>query len=248
MVMPDLPFAIWAGLFAVVLVSGLIRGLTGYGFALIASPLLASMLAPVDAVKAVIMLQLGSGLIGMAPALRECLPRPTAMLVAAAVVTTPLGALVLHLIPADTMRLTIAGLTLAALAILLWGRKRPQVHGAGFAIPFGLAAGLFGGACAIPGPPVIAYFMTIASDPRTSRASMNVVFVAIGLVALATGLAGGLITPLSFIIALVTSPAMVIGTVIGGRLFGHIAPATYRRIGLVSLAVSAATAAARALF
>jgi len=246
--MPDLSFAIWAGLFAVVLISGFIRGLTGYGFALIASPLLAAMLAPADAVPAVIMLQLGSGLIGMRRALRDCLPRQTTVLVAAALITTPAGALLLHLVPADAMRLVIAGLTLTALAILLWGRKRPQGHSTGFAIPFGLAAGLFGGACAIPGPPIIAYFMTIASDPRSSRASMNVVFVAIGLVALITGLVGGLITPLSFMIALVTSPAMVIGTVVGGRLFGRIAATTYRRIGLISLAVSASAAAARSLF
>ncbi|MCW5760720.1 MAG: hypothetical protein KIS90_13205, partial [Phenylobacterium sp.] len=52
-----------AAVMAVVLLSGVLRGLTGFGFAIVATPLLSTLMAPRTAVATCVLLQLAIGLL-----------------------------------------------------------------------------------------------------------------------------------------------------------------------------------------
>jgi uncharacterized membrane protein YfcA len=204
-------------------------------------------MSPALAVGSVIILQLCSGLLDARRSLGECDRRSTATLAICAVLTVPAGVLILRALSPDAARLTIAAVTIIALLVLATGWQKKSGAGLRYTVPFGLAAGIFGGSSAMPRPPIIAYYMSMPVEPKAARASMNLIFVATGFAAFLTGCFSGLIRAETLMIFFATSPLMFIGTRLGGQLF-HIAPARlFRPIGLVSLALGASLAAGRAL-
>ncbi|WP_157220190.1 sulfite exporter TauE/SafE family protein [Flavisphingomonas formosensis] len=250
--MPDLPALAldWPTLLAAmaaVLISGLLRGFTGFGFGLAATPLLSLMLRPTLAVPIVLLLQVGSSFVGIGDTLRRFDPRSTAVLSAGAIVATPAGVLILHIVSPDQARILIAVATTAAVLALSSGLRWHRPHGIGFILPFGLVAGILGGLCAMPGPPVLAYYMSVDTPPPAARASMILIFLVTGCVALATSASAGVVGSDVLIAAAITAPAMILGTHIGAWFHERLPHSTYRPVGIVSLALIALSAAARAL-
>ena len=102
-----------------------VRGLTGFGMAIILVPLLGILIPPGEAVVMGILLQLLIGPVGIGHILADA-DRETALPIGlAAMATTPIGMYVLDLTPADIARLLI---TLAAVGALSRSccRKSPK--------------------------------------------------------------------------------------------------------------------------
>lgn len=236
---------ILAACWLVVLLSGFLRGFSGFGFALAASPLLASLMPPREAVPVVLILQLGSSLLGARRSITTWDARPSVLIAAAAITTTPLGVLLLGWVGADTARIGMATVTLAAALVL--GGLRLELDLAAWwkPVPFGLAAGLLGGASAMPGPPVIAYFMARRTAPATARASMNLIFMSTSMVALVADAVREMLSQAALYLVLLCLPAMILGTMFGSAAFERASSATYRRVGVGSLVVVALATLAR---
>jgi uncharacterized membrane protein YfcA len=234
-----------AGCWAVILLSGMLRGFSGFGFALAASPLLAVLMPPRDAVPVVLLLQLGSSFMGARQSLMHWDRDASLWIAGAAVTTTPLGVLLLHLISPNAARVGMALVTLSAVFLLASDRLTLNLSGRWRILPFGLAAGILGGASAMPGPPVIAYFMARKVTPSVGRASMNLIFMATSIFALAINAASGSIEHGALALAALCTPAMIVGTAAGSWGFQFCNAALYRRVGLGALTVIALVALAR---
>ncbi len=228
--------------------AAVIRGLTGFGLAIILVPLLGLLIAPAQAVVIGILLQLLVGPVGLPRIMRDA-HRPSALgISAAAWVTTPLGIAALAALSPDAARLLIALIALAAFG-LIFLPQHPDGHRPG-ALAIGLtgaASGLLNGFAAMPGPPVVPFYLRQALSPQAARASMMLVFFATAIAGTAAAWWSGLIDRPLFLLSLLLFPPLLLGNWIGGLAFGRVAAPLWRSIVGLVLALAGVGALARLL-
>lgn len=250
--MPDsLPAALTPATAAVVLgaaaLAGLLRGFSGFGFALAAVPALTIVLDPADVVPCVILLQVVAGA-QLLPATWHAVDWASlGPLLAAALLATPLGTAILATAPADAMRAAIGLVLLTAVVLLGRGVRLARRPPLGLRISIGAVSGLLNGGTAMAGPPVIVYFLAAADSVEVGRASLLMYFFVLSIAGTLSAAAAGLVTSRTLWLAALMLPALLAGNALGHRLFARTSAGLYRRIVLATLAVIALVALARAL-
>ncbi|WP_086618240.1 TSUP family transporter [Erythrobacter tepidarius] len=218
-----------------------VRGLTGFGMAILLVPVLALALPPVEAVV------MGNGLsllIGLTeiPRLVRDAERSAWSICALVVLATPLGLVALTVTGADTARLVIALIALSAFAAILLPRRSAAVPGPLATGAVGVVSGLMTGYAGMPGPPVVPYYAGRALPRITIKASMLLIFT----IAAGAGLAAagwmGLLRAELMLFALALLPVILIGNRIGLAVSGRISDPVWR--GLVGVVLGAAAVGA----
>lgn len=237
-----------AGAAAMTFGAAYVRGLTGFGMAIILVPLLGLIIAPAQAVTLGILLQLLIGPVGL-PAIFADADRKSAIPIALlAVVTTPIGMFALAATTPDAARLLITAVAVGAfVAVLL--PKQAEGHQPGrLAIGgTGIAAGILTGFAAMPGPPVVPFYFRRHLEPRVTRASMLLIFFATAIAGTLASIWVGLATWKLFLLAVLLFPPMWLGNFFGARHFGHVAPRVWQAMVAVVLGIAAVSAVVRAL-
>ncbi len=231
-----------AGLAAIILGAAFVRGLTGFGFAILAVPLMGLVIPPADAVILAILLQTWIGPFGVGKAMGH-IDRPLVSRVALfAMMGTPLGLLVLAQTPNDLARLVIAGIAMGCFATFLIRRAPTPDTSLPHVMATGLSSGFLNGFAAMPGPPVILYFVRTGVTPLTARGSMILVFFAAGVAGTITAALQGFVTQHLLFLSFAAFPLMLLGNHFGARFFGMVEERLWR--GLVIALLFAATAGA----
>ncbi len=225
-----------------------VRGLTGFGMAIILVPLLGLIIAPGEAVVLGILLQLLIGPVGLKVILADA-DRSTAVPIALiAMATTPIGMVALDLARPDVARLLITLIAVGAfVAVLL--PKQPEGHRPGrVAIGgTGIASGILTGFAAMPGPPVVPFYLRRSLPPSVARASMMLIFFATAIAGTLAALWVGIASWRLLILSLLLFAPMWLGNRIGGRHFGSVAPHIWQAMVAVVLGVAAVAAVVRIL-
>lgn len=239
--MPDI-----AILAAATLAAGFLRGVTGFGFALAAVPFYSMIIPPLQAVILAQMLQIAAAPVDIRQVYRHVDRRALGLLCAGALVCTPVGAYFALRLPADILRLTIAVVVLIGLLALL--TKMSIRDGRGPAMIAGAVAGLLGGLAAMPGPPAVAYFLGRGADKRVSRASLLLFFAFTACVALGSLAIGADVLRWDMVWRAAGAwPMMILGTMLGTRLFERLGEGHYRSAALAVLFLSAILTGAKGL-
>ena len=240
--------AMAAGTMAIVFAAAVLRGLTGFGFALAAVPMLGILMPPAQAVPVAMCIVAVGGIFGARRAMTAC-HWPSIMRIAiAAALGTPAGAFLLKHVSPETARIAIACFSVAAVFGIARAGETRAPFGPVRAALYGLAAGLFNGLASMPGPPVVAYFMSSALSREAIRASMLIVFQITVFAGLTSALALGLVTRDTLMLAAISLPGFWIGNWAGAKLFALGSEQAYRRIALACLIAMAIGSAAPALF
>ena len=210
------------------LTGGLVRGYSGFGFALAAVPLLNLGFPPAVAVPSVLIVECG---IGLSTVFGERVHIDQAILmrlVAGTLIGTPLGVLFLTLAPADLTRLFVALVALLAVAVL-WRRPHVQWLARGWALfAGGFFSGVLNGGTAMSGPPAILVLLGAPLADRKARALlMSFILISAVLAVVITGL-GRLQTLQTLGNALAMAPGVVAGAWLGGVLFRRLPERFYR--------------------
>ena len=132
-------------------------------------------------------------------------------LLLAASVGTPVGMYAISVTPPDVARLSIAMIAVGAFFVI--AMKRPALPPPGDAPLYvtGVLMGFLGSFAAIPGPPVIHYFVRDGVPPNVSRDTMIVIFLWGPLMVALLALAVGKIDLHLGLLALAATPALKIG-------------------------------------
>jgi len=239
---------VWALTAAAALVAGVVRGYTGFGFALILVTAGSVLAPPADIVPISVVLDLFAGFRLLPHVRGEVDRRGAALMVLGALPAIPLGAMALAVLDADAVRLGIGIAVLLATVAIASGIGLKRVPGIGLKLGTGVAMGLLSGFAGIPGPPIILLYLSSPLPVGMLRATAVAVFLAIDLIALATMAAYGLVTGELLLRCLLLAPLVEIGQRLGHRLYGLADPAAVKRAALVLLAVLAVVAIARASF
>jgi uncharacterized membrane protein YfcA len=218
---------------AAALGSAFVRGLTGFGMAILLVPVLALALPPVEAVVLGNCLSVMIGLTEARTLVREA-ERSAWVIAGIVVLTTPFGLWMLSLTGADVARLVIALIAFSAFIAILLPRRGTALPGPVVTGGVGVLSGLMTGYAGMPGPPVVPYYAGRTLPRITIKASMLLIFTIAG----AAGLAGatwlGILRGELVLFALAMLPVIIIGNRLGAGVSGRVSDPVWRAcVGLV---------------
>jgi uncharacterized membrane protein YfcA len=232
--------------FAIVMVAALAQAVTGFGFALVAVPLLALAIDPRAAVVTAGLAGLGATLLALVRQQAHVNWRTAGILLGCASVGLPLGLLILRFAPVRALSVLIA-VTVLCCTVLVWRRTRLRHPGRFTLAAVGVLVGTLSTATGTSGPPLVALFQGLGFERHTFRATLAAVFSGTGIVSVAGFVAAGVVTPHLVWLGLVGLPAVGVGWTIGDRLFDRIDAARFRVVVIVALIATAAVTLARAI-
>jgi uncharacterized protein len=224
-----------------------IRGLTGFGMAIILVPLLGLVIRPDKAVVLAILLQFLIGPVGIKTIIADS-DRPSSLMIAGfAVLATPFGLWLLAHTAPDVARLLISLIAIGAFILVILPKGQAVVPGRAVTAATGVAAGVLTGFAAMPGPPVVPYYLRGAFTPVTARASMMLIFFATAIAGTIASTLLGLATLPLILLAVALFVPMFIGNHLGQMAFGRVSPTIWRSMVALLLGVAGIAALIRLL-
>lgn len=219
---------------------------SGFGFALMAMPLLTVLVGPRDAVALEAVAGMAGG-VAMAWSLRDQVAWvPLRRLLLGAVFGLPLGALVLGHVPETPLRIAVAVAVVVMVVVLASGVRmadespRTEV-GAGF------VSGVMGTSIGISGPPVVLVLQAARMEQHRFRATAVTFFVLTNIAVLPLLLGTGVADVDRWPAAVVAVPAAILGNRACAGLAQRVPPERFRALVLVLLVLAAGAALAAAL-
>jgi uncharacterized membrane protein YfcA len=220
---------------AIAAVAGIVRGITGFGGALVMTPPLALLFGPALTVPAVLLLESVAAAPMLVQTRRHVRWRAIGPILAAACVTLPLGGYVLATADPHALRRAIAAIVIVFSLLLLRGWRyagRPRLR---TSIGLGALSGAMAGATSIGGPPVILYLLSGPDSIETTRANLTLFVAGVSAAAIAMLWAGGLFGAAAAWMGLVLAPGYYGGLVLGTRAFARFTDTRFRQFTLVLL-------------
>jgi uncharacterized membrane protein YfcA len=232
---------------AAALGAAFVRGLAGFGMAILLVPVLGLAIPPREAVVVANWLGLLIGLVGLKTIVGQS-ERSAFAISALAIAATPLGVWLLAMTDPALARLLIALIALGSFVLVLLP-KRPAHHLPGLAETggTGLISGVLTGFAGMPGPPVVPYYLRRAIPPRLARASMMTIFLATSIAGVVSALVLRVATWREPVLGATLFPAVLLGNWLGHKAFGRIGEAAWRTFTGAVLGLSAAAALWRLL-
>lgn len=234
-------------LLAVILtVSGFVSGVSGFGYALAATPLCSIVIAPS---KAVILITL----CGLTPAIqnfltfRRDIDRPVATrMTVASLVGMPLGLVVLETVSDAPLRLTIGVVTGAVALLMLTG---VQLHRATAAsdVLLGFASGVLNTSVGTNGPPIVINLRAHQLPISRFRGTISTLFVTAQVVAVVLFGARGRIHLDLVVLALAVVPVQTMFILAGQRVSKRLAQRRFDHLVLGLLLASGGAAIVNAV-
>ncbi len=220
-------------------ISGLVRGFTGFGTALVFLPVAAQFLPPFAAILTLTFMDLLSPLPVLKPAWRDADKADLRRLLIGTAITLPIGLAVLALVPRDAFRFGVSGLALAMLLALIFGLRYRGVIKSAMVYAIGCASGFLGGAVGLPGPPVIMFYMARPLPPQVIRANTLLYLFGYDLMIMLAIAAFGRMELQWAILGLLMGLPGMLGNWLGGRLFRPGLEKVYRAAAYSVIAASA---------
>lgn len=230
---------------AIFLLAAVVQAVTGFGFSLVAVPLLALLISPVPAVVAA---TVASMLISVAVVRDDwefIRLREVVVFTLAGIVGMPLGLWVITAVSDRVLTAVIAVALLVSTALVATGATLRSNRVTDAAV--GVTSGVMLTSTGLNGPPLVVSMQAMQMPPRPFRGTLSAVFLAQGVVAIALLAITGQMSDRAGISALVAIPMLLVGWLIGNRVFHRIDPVVFRRLVLVMLSVTAVVALAQAV-
>jgi uncharacterized membrane protein YfcA len=236
-----------AGVFA----GGACHSATGFGFALVAAPLVVAALPPEAAVSTVLVVGILTSVLTLTTERR--MPSPlwgeSVRLIAWGGVGAVGGALLLERLDRTALQVLVSVSVVAALATRELARRRARPPaGRRWLPPAGLAAGALTTTTTATGPPLLLYLFGRRVAPDRMRDTLSVLFASFNCIGLAAIAASqGELVVAEGELAAALAGAAVAGHVAGRPLFARLAAGHYEQAVAALLLVSVVTGGAVAL-
>lgn len=221
---------------ATVTMAGLVRGFSGFGTAMIIVPMISALYSPVVAVPFMVLVDsLIAVVLGVRAVpqmrLQEVLP-----LSAAAIVTLPLGAIVLTLADPTLLRWSMSGLILLVVIALASGWRYHGRPSLASTLTIGATSGTLSGSVGIGGPPIILFWLGGQEQTATIRANIIGAFAFTTASALVTFYSKGLFAGTALQLAVILTPLYGLSVWVGTLLFPFATQEFFRRLALTLVA------------
>jgi hypothetical protein len=209
----------WLWLALIVGIAGALRGLTGFGAALIMAPAISLVLGAREAVTLSITLNTLMLVQLFVPATKLVLWPVVLPLAIAATIAFQLGIHLLASVDPSIARRMIGGIGIAFALLALCRVRWTHGYTLGSSITVGILTGLSLGAAGFAGPLFVIYILSGETEAYVKRATIIVFAGLAQLTALPSLFAYKLLTPQLVLVALTVMPFAIIGTSLGVRWF-----------------------------
>lgn len=218
----------------IILLTSVIQATAGFGFSLLAVPL---MVLFIDLQQAVIIATLLGTLsnFGQAWQLRHHHDREIAKIfIVASIVGAPFGLALFRYGNQDVMKAILGCAVLFGVWMLARGRDLQHAHKS-LDWTMGWVSGVLLMATSTNGPPIVFTLQARRLLPDVQRATLNFIFSVTGVLSIIIFAVAGKIHLDELRVALITTPVMVLGVLIGIRARVHIDAVRFKRMVLVLL-------------
>jgi uncharacterized membrane protein YfcA len=231
---------------AAVFAAAMVQAVSGFGFALLAVPLMTLKLPTKEAV--VVTTLLGAGVtLFQAWHHRRVVERSIARrMVIGAYLGMPLGFWVYVAVDEDLLR-GLLGAAVLVSVVLLASRLSLAHVGPGLEVGAGFVSGVLNTSLSTNGPPLVFVLQARHLSPDSFRGTINTVFAASNVLGVTIFVAAGKVTGDGMLAAAIALPALLAGQLVGLPLRRHVAGDRFRVMVLCLLAVAALTSIASAL-
>ena len=144
--------------FLTILISALIQGITGFGFALIAVPILSLFILPKEVVPIIVVYGLVTNIMTIMKRRESIRVKELSLLIMAGMIGVPFGVYLLKVLPTNSIKL-LAGIIIVLTAVAMVGGLRIKFKNEQFATGMaGFLSGLLNGSTSMSGPPIVLFY------------------------------------------------------------------------------------------
>lgn len=233
----DTPGLFW--LILAISTAGIVRGFAGFGTALIFVPVANIFLEPKQVITVIALTGIASTA-GLLPrAWRQGNRGEVGLLVLAAILTVPVGLLLLEMLDKVAVRWFVTVVAGGTLAALVAGWRFSGVVSLPVLLTIGALAGVIGGLTGLTGPVIILFYLAGQSVAQSVRANTILFLAALDVVLVSNLVVGGAVTWDLLALALVLAVPYFTTTMVGQAVFDPRHERLYRwaAYGVIGIAV-----------
>lgn len=218
---------------AIILAAAFLSGLTGFGFVLVALPLLSFFIDIKTSIPLMILLAVGISITLSIQLRRDADLRTLMALALPAIPGTLIGTYMLKSVPSDLLTLGVGFLLTLFTSYQLVIKPKPKELGVAATTVSGFTSGILGGSIAAGGPPVIIYSTIQPWTKNQAKATLSMYFAFHGCFIVGTHAFTGLITGEVLRLYAITLPPLVIGTWLGVKAYGQLSDHGYKKLAFI---------------
>jgi len=222
---------------AIFFLAAFLQGLSGFGFSVIAVPLITLVLNPRTAVPILILYSLIINLIVLYYSRDSLELKKIWLILLSAIVALPIGAKALIILPANSIKLFIGIFILVFVLLLIRGFRFKSGRKIITRILVGLLSGLLSGSISTSGPPVIMYFTGQNISKQSFRSNLAAYFLILNIITIPVYLANGLFNQEVLGHTIRYLPAMLAGVLIGNILAGKLRDGLFKKLTVYLLLI-----------
>ncbi len=233
MVALDIFSVSWFLAFGAVFFAAVVRGTTGFGFALVLAPVLLLLLEPKSVVVIDLLLGLLSNVFVVATSLRSVRWRWLTPMLVGVVLGIPLGVFTISVISPSALKVMIGVVVLVFAVPLALGFTRPFRREKPVAGLAGFAGGFLASSTSLGGPPVVLFMHNQDWRKEAIHPSLAACFLLTTSGSLVGLLISGLVRLPTVLTAASLAPALLVGTAVGIVAFRRINERVFRLLSVV---------------
>nr|WP_321514239.1 sulfite exporter TauE/SafE family protein [uncultured Pseudodesulfovibrio sp.] len=217
----------------IVVAASFLQGLTGFGFALIALPLLGFLL---DIKTSVPLMTLLAWCISLTLSLQmrhDIRLKKVSILMIATIPGIMLGIYVLKHVPSEILSLGIGILMVAFTVYQLTVKPTPRNSGRIITSIAGFTSGVLGGSIGAGGPPVIVYSAIQSWSKNQAKATLAAYFTISGVLVAGMHAYSGLTTLRVLKLFMYALPALALGVWLGAQAYTRLSDHGYKRLAFI---------------
>lgn len=219
------------------LVSALLQGLSGFGFSILAVPLITLFVPPQTAVPVLLLYSIIINLVVLHSARKSIDLKKIWLLLLAGIAGLPLGAKLLVSLEAAVIKVFIGIMILIFGTLMMLGYRKKLKHERIAMLPIGLISGILSGSISIGGPPVIIFLSNKQVGKQFFRGNLALYFFLLNIFTIPVFLCNGLFTRDVISYSITFLPGLVAGVVSGSLLSQKVQEQHFRKFTLVLLLV-----------
>lgn len=220
----------------IIFLAAIIMGITSFGFAMIAVPLLNLLLPLKFLVPVLILYGVLIDIVLLVPIYRHLNLKGMGYLVGAGILGVPIGTWLLVVVDESIMKIAV-GVLIIVSAWMLYSGLRVQIKNEKLGnVIAGFTSGILNGSLTMSGPPVIFFYSNQQLEKQVFRANLAFFFLVTTVFTVPVMMASGLITPEVLTYAVTMSPSLLIGSagiLIGSKIGTSMNSTLFNRISLL---------------
>lgn len=227
---------------AIFLISGLLQGLSGFGFSILAIPLITLFIPPKTAVPILMLYSIILNLVVLYSAWRAINLKRIWLLLVAGIAGLPLGAHLLVVLDGNFLKIFIGIMIIFFGILLLMGYRKQLKHEKLAMLPIGFISGLLSGSISISGPPIIIFLANNDLEKHSFRGNLALYFLILNIFTIPVFWLNGLFTDTVIFFTLRFLPGLLLGVILGNLLSHKVQEKHFRKFTLILLLIMGALA------